>query len=82
MKGRKGKAMNNNIKMIKVDSSNVDEVGYDEAEQVLYVRFLTGALYIYKGVSVYEFEGLCSASSVGSYLHRNIRNNYPYERIE
>ena len=45
--------MNNNIKMIKVDSSNVDEVGYDEAEQVLYVRFLTGALYIYKGVSVY-----------------------------
>ena len=47
--------MNNNIKMIKVDSSNVDEVGYDEAEQVLYVRFLTGALYIYKGVSVYEF---------------------------
>lgn len=38
--------------------------------------------YIYKGVSVYEFEGLRDAPSVGSYLHRNIRNFYAYERIE
>lgn len=74
--------MSSDIEMVKVDSSNVDEVGYDEKEQVLYVRFLTGALYIYKGVGKYEFEGLCAAPSVGSYLHRNIRNNYPYERIE
>ena len=72
----------NNIDMIPVDSSNVESVGYDENEQILYVRFLTGATYIYKGVNNYEFEGLLSAPSVGSYLHRNIKNNYPYERIE
>ncbi len=71
-----------NVKMISVESSNVESVGYDEEEQVLYVRFLTGAVYIYKGVSLYEFEGLLNAPSVGSYLHRNIKNNYPYERIE
>lgn len=68
--------------MIPVDSSNVESVGYDEDEQILYVRFLTGATYIYKGVNNYEFEGLVSAPSVGSYLHRYIKNNYPYERIE
>ena len=72
----------NDIDMIPVDSSNVESVGYDENEHILYVRFLTGATYIYKGVNNYEFEGLLSAPSVGSYLHRNIKNNYPYERIE
>lgn len=70
------------VDMIQVESSNVDSVGYDEMEQILYVRFLTGATYIYKGVNSYEFEGLLNAPSIGSYLHRNIKNNYPYERIE
>lgn len=70
-----------NINMIPVESSNVESVGYDENQQVLYVRFLTGATYIYKGVNSYEFDGLLVAPSVGSYLHRNIKNNYPYERI-
>ncbi len=28
-------------------------------------------MIIYKGVSLYEFEGLLNAPSVGSYLHRN-----------
>jgi hypothetical protein len=73
---------NYNVTMIPVDSSNVESIGYDEIEQILYVRFLTNTLYIYKGVPQYEFDGLCNAPSVGSYLHRNIKNIYPYERIE
>lgn len=70
------------VEMIPVSSSNVESIGYDEQQQMLYVRFLNGALYIYKGVNVYEFEGLRDAPSIGSYLHRNIRNVYAYERIE
>ena len=70
------------VEMIPVSSSNVESIGYDEPQQILYVRFLNGALYIYKGVNVYEFEGLRDAPSKGSYLHRNIRNVYAYERIE
>lgn len=70
------------VEMIQVSSSNVESIGYDEQQQILYVRFLSGALYIYKGVNVYEFESLRDAPSVGSYLNRNIRNAYPYERIE
>ncbi len=71
-----------NVEMIDVSSSNVQSIGYDDNEQILYVRFLSGSLYIYKGVNLYEFEGLRNAPSVGSYLHRNIKNMYPYERIE
>lgn len=72
----------NNVEMINVISSNVESVGYDERNQVVYVRFLNGTLYIYKGVPQYVFDGLLNASSVGSYLHRNYKNVYPYERIE
>lgn len=70
------------VDMVPVSSSNVDSVGYNEEQQILYVRFLNGSLYIYKGVNTYEYDGLLNAPSVGSYLHRNIRNAYPYERIE
>ena len=68
--------------MIPVSSSNVSEIGYDEKNETVYVRFLNGSLYIYKGVPVTYFEGLKNAPSVGSYLHRNYKNVYPYERIE
>ena len=75
--------MNNyGIDMIDVTSSNVGAIGYDETSQILYVRFTNNTLYIYKGVPVGEFDGLRSAPSIGSYLHRNIKNLFPYERIE
>ncbi len=75
--------MNNyGVDMIEVSSSNVGSIGYDENLQLLYIRFLNGSLYIYKGVPIMEFHGLLNASSVGSYLHRNIKNLYPYERLE
>lgn len=71
----------NGVNMIQVSSSNVDSIGFDESSQILYVRFLSGGTYIYKGVGQYEFDGLLNAPSIGSYLHRNIKNTYPYERI-
>jgi hypothetical protein len=71
------------IDMVHVSSSNVAAIGYDESNQILYVRFLSyNALYVYKGVPAGEFDGLKNAPSIGAYLHRNIKNLYPYERIE
>jgi len=67
--------------MIMVSSSNVSRIGYDDSTQTLYVEFHSGSMYIYKGVPVMEFDGLKNASSIGSYLHRNIKQVYPYERI-
>ena len=68
--------------MLPVDSSNIESVGYDEQTETVYVRFLNSSVYIYKGVSLSEFENLKNAPSVGSYLHRNYKNVYPYERIQ
>ena len=64
-----------------VSSSNVAEIGYGEDNQIVYVRFLNGTVYIYKGVPKFDYEGLFNAPSIGSYLHRNFKNVYPYERI-
>ncbi len=69
-------------KMIRVSSSNIESVGYVAATETVCVKFLNGSVYAYKGVPLSEFEGLKNAPSVGSYLHRNFKNVYPYERIE
>lgn len=63
-----------------VSSSNIAAVGYDTENQMVYVQFLNGSTYTYKGVPEHEFENLRTASSVGSYLNRNYKNVYPYER--
>jgi len=65
-----------------VTSSNVDSIGYDEGTQEVYIRFLNRSLYIYKNVPKIEFEGLKNAPSIGSYIHRNLKNVYAYQRIE
>ena len=69
------------VEMIQVSSSNILAVGYDVDNQIVHVQFLNGSKYIYKGVPQHEFDGLLNAPSVGSYLHRNYKNIYPYERI-
>lgn len=67
--------------MNQVSSSNIDSIGYDEQNQEVYVRFLNGSLYVYRGVPEFEYQNLIAAPSHGSYLHRNFKNVYPYERI-
>lgn len=66
--------------MQSVTSSNISAVGYDAENQTVYVQFLNGSTYAYKGVPAQEFENLRTASSLGSYLNRNFKNVYPYER--
>lgn len=68
--------------MYQVSSSNIAAVGYDADSQTVYVNFLNGSTYAYKGVPEHEFENLRTAPSVGSYLNRNFKNVYPYERAQ
>lgn len=72
------------VEMIPVSSSNVQAIGYDEANQMLYVRFIkNNSLYCYQGVPIAEFYGLQNAASVGGYLSQNIKKGpYTYQRLE
>lgn len=69
------------VDMVPVNSSNVEAIGYDSSNEIVHVKFLDGSVYIYKGVTESEYLNLKSAASIGSYLHRNFKNVYPYERI-
>ncbi|ABL65329.1 KTSC domain-containing protein [Chlorobium phaeobacteroides] len=63
-----------------VASTNITAVGYDAENLTVYIQFLDGSAYAYKGVQEREFENLKTAPSVGSYFNRNYKNVYPYER--
>lgn len=63
-----------------VSSSSIAAIGYDADNQMVYVQFLNGTTYAYKGVPEIEFENLKTAPSIGAYLNRNYKNVFPYER--
>ncbi len=65
-----------------VCSSNVAELGYDQEQRIVYVRFHNGTLYTYADVPEFEYEALFNAPSIGSYLNRNFKGVYVYQRIE
>lgn len=69
------------IEKIHVSSSNIEAIGYHKDSQTLRVWFLNGSIYDYSGVGLIEFEALRNAPSIGSYLARNIKGAYPYEKV-
>jgi hypothetical protein len=69
------------IKMIKVVSSNVAEIGYDIDTFTLKIKFNYGGIYQYKNVPLAIFEGLKLAESKGKYVNQNIVNKYSFTKI-
>ena len=65
--------------MIPVSSSDLASVGYENG--TLYIRFHSGGLYAYSGVSESVYSGLISAGSKGRYFHAHIRGRYGERRI-
>jgi len=66
---------------IKVESSSISEIGYDEKQQVLEVKFTRGAVYKYLDVPEHEVFNLIFAESIGSYFSKNIAKKYKYEQM-
>ena len=72
--------MPNKLKAIKITmappakkSSQVEGVGYDQASQTLAVKFSNGGSYHYHDVSQQMYDDLCKADSIGSHLHKHIK---------
>lgn len=64
-----------------VNSTHIQAAAYDAEKQEMFVRFANGHVYKYNGVPESEFEGLITTSSVGTYMHDNIRGQYTHERV-
>ena len=63
-----------------VFSSTIQEIGYDEGEQMLAVKFNTGALYHYFGVPLEVARSVMNAPSVGTALNAEVKGTYKYAR--
>jgi len=64
-----------------VSSSNVAAIGYDVETEILEVEFLSGSVYEYRNVPQVVYEQLMNTSSIGSFISKELKNHYPFEKI-
>lgn len=69
------------IERIKVKSSNVSSIGYDQALKVLQIEFINGNVYQYYDVPENIHNELMYSSSKGKYLNGKIASVYQYECV-
>ncbi len=71
--------------MIPVESSNVASFGYDDAKQILYVKFHgkdgNDRLYSYYDVEPDVYTAFMESDSKGSFVWQFLRNRYNYARL-
>jgi hypothetical protein len=61
------------VEMAPVRSSNIVAIGHDSRANELHVKFKSGGMYVYHGVSASQHAVLMTAQSVGSHLHGVIK---------
>ena len=64
-------------KMIPVESSMIQAVGYDSKTRMLEVLFNSGRIYCYEGVPPKIYKELMAAESKGRYMRSEIINVFP-----
>ena len=70
------------MEMIKVQSSNIESIGYESLSSTLVVEFKSGGTYRYFDIPAHLYHGLMSAISHGKFLDINIiKYGYRYQKI-
>ena len=64
-------------KLIPVDSSMIQAVGYDAKTRILEVVFNSGRTYCYEDVPAKVYKELMAADSKGRYMRSEIIDMYP-----
>jgi len=65
-----------------VSSSLLESVGYDPETLTLEIGFKSGRVYQYYQVPPNIHAGLISASSLGEYFNKEIREQYEYTEVD
>ena len=64
-----------------VESTLIEQVGYDAATQTLTVKLVTdGSVYEYMGVPQEVYDQLMAAESKGNFFTKNIKNVYKFQK--
>ena len=65
-----------------VESTAIQTIDYDEGRAKLFVRFTSGERYVYVGVPGEVCRSFLDADSKGRFFVDEIRDQYPYNRLE
>lgn len=66
---------------IKVNSSNLAEIGYNAETRTLEILFHSGHIYRYMNVPGNVYSSLLNAFSKGMFFDQNIRYSYPCVQV-
>jgi hypothetical protein len=66
---------------IRLDSTALAWIRYQEPEHILQVGLRSGREYAYSEVPSAVYRELLAAPSQGRYYNANIRNDFPYQEI-
>jgi len=67
---------------MQVESTAIREIDYDDARAKLLVRFESGESYVYVGVPGEVHRSFLDADSKGGFFQAEIRDRYPFNRLE
>ena len=59
--------------LVPVKSSNVEAIGHDPNANELTVKYKSGGVYVYHGVTAEQHAALMAAPSIGGHLHKHIK---------
>jgi len=65
-----------------VNSSNINSIGYDEANYLLEIEFKNGGIYIYSSVPKDAYNLIINAPSQGKYFNEYIRKEFACTRVK
>lgn len=70
------------VEMAYVDSSNIDQIGYDETESEVHVIFKKSGYYVYSEVNPEVWESFRNADSKGVFLNEEFKKKaYPCRKL-
>lgn len=70
--------------LVPVVSSNISAIGYDQAQQVMRVKFTNGSVYDYQHVPKEVHDKIMNADSVGSTFNKEVKSKpsiYPFAKV-
>ena len=67
--------------MVNVSSEAIATVNYDTDSGTMSVGFTDGTLYVYSDVPEAVYVDLITASSIGGYFNKNVRDAYSYTQL-
>jgi lysyl-tRNA synthetase class 2 len=67
---------------IEVESGAISQIDYDASRAKLLVRFVSGERYVYVGVPAEVCRSLIRADSKARVFQREIRDRYPFNRLD